>query len=191
MTQHQRRSNGWQANPQAVAAISARAGYDGHPDLGRYVDRDTWLTPPYILAGLGKFDLDPCASEHAPGWTGCQREYTKSDDGLRRTWQGRVFMNPPFSDTRPWLAYHAVHGCGISLVPASIESVVWREYVWPRAKAILMLHGRTRFCNPDGSTTTGRPLRSVCLIAWSQWDRKILEATEIAGVLLTEWVRTP
>lgn len=52
---------------------------------------------------------------------------------------------------------------------------------------ILLLHGRTRFCNPDGSTTTGRPLRSIALIAWSDEDARILAATGFAGVLLTSW----
>ena len=96
-------------------------------------------------------------------------------------------MNPPFSNTGPWIRKHAAHGQGISLVPASVESVVWREVVWRQAKAVLLLHGRTRFCNPDGSVTTGRPLRSIALIAWSDADAIVLKASALAGVLLAEW----
>jgi hypothetical protein len=96
-------------------------------------------------------------------------------------------MNPPFSNTIPWLARHAEHGNGVALVPASVESQVWREIVWKRAAAVLLLFGRTRFCNPDGSNTNGRPLRSVCLIGWSDVDARMLENTTMAGTLLRSW----
>lgn len=96
-------------------------------------------------------------------------------------------MNPPFSNTRAWLRRHARHGRGISLVPATVEATVWQQEVWPKAKAILLLSGRTRFCNPDGSNTTGRPLRSIALIGWSGADMDALSDSKLAGVLLTAW----
>ena len=177
---------GWKANPQAMAAVSRRTEYQGDPRLSEAVDGDTWLTPRYILSQLGDFALDPCAAAQNPTWV-CARHYTKDEDGLRRGWKGRVFMNPPFSNTTPWLVRHAEHANGISLVPASFESKVWREIVWKRAVAILLLHGRTRFCNPDGSSTTGRPLRAVSLIAWTLDDAAVLEISSLAGVLLKAW----
>lgn len=148
---------------------------------------DTWLTPQWILSQLGNFDLDPCAATQNPTWTGTMNHFTEEEDGLAQAWDGRVFMNPPFSKTTNWIRKHADHGNGISLVPATVESIVWREVVWKKAKAIFLLHGRTRFCRPDGSTTTGRPLRSVCLIAWSYPDAVVLQKSTYAGVLLTEW----
>lgn len=178
----------FEANPQAMAISKARRTYDGHPDLGAAVDRDTWLTPRYILDQLGAFDMDPCAADAAPLWV-APAAWTKAEDGLRQAWSGRVFMNPPFSDTAHWLEKHATHGRGISLVPAVAESNVWRKYVWAQARAVLMLHGRVRFCNPDGSATTGRPLRGVALIAWTPEDAAVLHATTLAGVLLEQWDR--
>jgi hypothetical protein len=173
-------------NPQALGAVSKRKSYDGDPRLGQAVDGDTWLTPRWILSQLGSFDLDPCAAAAAPDWV-ARHSYVLPLDGLEMTWFGRVFMNPPFSNTVPWLERHAEHGRGISLVSASTESTVWRELVWKKAQGILLLAGRTRFSNPDGSITTGRPLRPVCLIAWSPADREILEASTLAGVFLTSW----
>lgn len=173
------------ASPQAMAAVSKRGKSPGalaHIEA----DADTWLTPMWVLDRLGSFDLDPCATEYCPNRTAAKC-YTKIHDGLAQKWSGRVFMNPPFSNTAPWLEKHAAHGSGISLVPASVESQVWRRCVWPSAKAVLFMHGRTRFCNPDGSTTTGRPLRSIALIAWSDEDARILAAADFAGVLVTSW----
>jgi hypothetical protein len=166
-----------------MAAIRQSTVYDGHDLLGTNVDRDTWLTPRYIIEELGPFDFDPCPYVSNPQWV-CERYAT---DGLREPWIGRVFMNPPFSQTMRWLALHADHGLGISLVPASVESRVWRAHVWTKAKAVLLLHGRTRFCNPDGSATTGRPLRSIALIAWSDADAVILRNSQLAGVCLDTW----
>lgn len=176
-------------NPQAAAAVIARRGYDGHPELGCEVDQDTWLTPRYILDRLGPFDLDPCAAISNPGWV-ASRFYTKLDDGLTREWCGRVFMNPPFSQTSRWLARHSAHGLGMSLVPSTTESQTWRKCVWHNASAVLLLHGRVRFANPDGSATTGRPLRPVALIAWDSYERGVLERCGLAGVLLTDWRQT-
>jgi len=181
-----KRPTGWPANPQVMATVRRKVS-DGHPDLVQDADGDTWLTPRYVLGQLGHFDLDPCAAEQNPSWVGADRIFTVADDGLRRGWFGRVFMNPPFSNTEPWLRRHAQHGNGISLVPASVDSRVWRQVVWKQALAILLLHGRMRFCNPDGSNTTGRPLRSVALIAWHRDDVLMLEESTLAGVLLEIW----
>ena len=135
----------WKPNPQPMAALKVRTSADP--------DTDTWLTPRYVLSRLGKFDLDPCAAEANPGWTGAKRNFVESNDGLAQEWRGRVFMNPPFSNTAEWLERHAAHGDGISLVPATVEAIVWRDFVWKLAKAVLLTHGRMRFCRPDGSVT--------------------------------------
>lgn len=181
-----KRPTGWPANPQSMAAVSSHKTYSGHPELGAAVDGDTWLTPLFILSQLGPFDLDPCATPLNRGWV-APRQYTQEDDGLANPWAGRVFMNPPFSNTAQWLRKHATHGAGISLVPASVESQVWREVVWTGARGILLLHGRTRFSNPDGSATRNRPLRSIALIAWSPADAEILKSSSLAGVYLDSW----
>jgi len=170
-----------------MRAVSQRLEFTGDDRLGHQADPDTWLTPRYILDQLGAFDLDPCSAEQTPNWTEAKLCLTKMEDGLALRWRGRVFMNPPFSQTSRWLVKHAEHANGISLVPATVESIVWRKYVWQRAKAVLLLHGRTRFCNPDGSTTSGRPLRSIALIAWTEEDWRVLERSKLAGVLVSNW----
>jgi phage N-6-adenine-methyltransferase len=171
-----------------MASLNRKEPPDGLDCANRDVDADTWLTPLWLLRELGKFDLDPCAAIVNPHHV-CARIYTIADNGLTLPWNGRVFMNPPFSNTAQWLMKHAEHGNGISLVPATVESNVWREYVWPRARALFLLHGRTRFLNPDGSTTTGRPLRSIALIAWTDFDADVLKRSPFAGIFLDAWQR--
>lgn len=55
-----------------------------------------WYTPEYIIESLGgKFDLDPCAPK--TDWYTANRCFTKDIDGLSKDWEGRVFLNPPYT----------------------------------------------------------------------------------------------
>lgn len=57
-----------------------------------------WLTPPEILAALGPFDMDPCASQYQP-WRTAATQFTIEDDGLAREWAGRVKFRLPGGGT--------------------------------------------------------------------------------------------
>jgi hypothetical protein len=65
-----------------------------------------WFTPREIFDAFGlTFDLDP----YLPGpghWVPARKVYTEQDDGLHQSWEGLVFMNPPFGGRNgrvPWL----------------------------------------------------------------------------------------
>ena len=56
-----------------------------------------WYTPQYIIEALGgKFDLDPCAPFIE--WHTANKCFTKEIDGLSKVWEGRVFLNPPYTN---------------------------------------------------------------------------------------------
>lgn len=57
---------------------------------------DEWYTPKEIIESLGEFDLDPC-SPVKPLWQTAKVMYNKHDDGLKQKWEGRVWLNPPYS----------------------------------------------------------------------------------------------
>lgn len=54
-----------------------------------------------VLGVLGVIDLDPC-SPKVPT-VPAQKYYTLEDDCLKQDWEGRVYMNPPFSNPHPFL----------------------------------------------------------------------------------------
>jgi phage N-6-adenine-methyltransferase len=60
-----------------------------------------WYTPPkYIEAAqfvMGKIDLDPASSKIANEIVKATKYYSEEDNGLAKTWEGNVWMNPPYS----------------------------------------------------------------------------------------------
>lgn len=62
---------------------------------------DEWYTPAkYIEATrevMGAIDLDPASCALANETVKATQYYSKQDNGLKRPWHGRVWLNPPFS----------------------------------------------------------------------------------------------
>ena len=78
---------------------------------------DVWITPQWVITGIGVSDLDPCG--HLPDGTNpivktANNYFTEKEDGLKQKWFGSVFCNPPYSDLKAWLAkcaeYHRETG---------------------------------------------------------------------------------
>ena len=80
---------------------------------------DDWYTPSWIFAAAGLiFDLDVCAPVDPDRRTCPARAYlTPVEDGLMQPWEGFVWMNPPFSGSRPWVERFAEHRSGLALLP--------------------------------------------------------------------------
>ena len=116
---------------------------------------EDWGTPQALFEKLDarfQFDLDPCASNgeiaKAPLF------FTPEDDGLKQTWVGNVFLNPPWGKGSPiknWLIkagqeLQAGH-CNrvVALLPASVGTNWFNDYVMPYAAHIYFVRGRLAF----------------------------------------------
>jgi hypothetical protein len=141
---------------------------------------DEWLTPPELLAALGRFDLDPCSPITRP-WPTAARHYTIADDGLRQPWSGRVWLNPPYAHSAKWLARLAAHGHGTALVFARTETRLWFAHVWPNATALLFIRGRLSFHYVDGSRATADSGAPSVLIAYGAADAAVLARRPVPG----------
>lgn len=81
---------------------------------------DDYYTPAWVFERMGiEFDLDVCSPPGGVPWIPAKRYYTQADDGLLQPWEGRVWMNPPFSKGAPWVWKFIEHRNGICLVPHS------------------------------------------------------------------------
>lgn len=133
---------------------------------------DEWGTPWWLVKLLaeeftetGMFDLDPAADKYnckALGFFG------KEDDGLKHSWWGNVFCNPPYSNIGQWTAkcYNeaAIGNANVVLLAAARpDTRYWWDY--SRHGEVRFIKGRIRFIDPskDGKPT-GAPFPSAVII---------------------------
>lgn len=124
---------------------------------------DEWSTPIDYFATIeerfGPFDLDACArlkTSKAPKF------FSIETDGLKQSWFGKVWVNPPYSRPSEWCAKAAaemaVGNCEliVMLLPAAVDTNWFHDYVVPYARIELM-RGRLKFCDWTGEPVKGSP----------------------------------
>jgi phage N-6-adenine-methyltransferase len=143
---------------------------------------DQWFTPRFILDELYSFDLDPCTSENRP-WETAKYHYTKADNGLKKKWFGRIWLNPPYSrEAIKWLEKMSQHQSGIALIFARTETKWFKKYIWERGHGILFLYGRIYFYRENGKRAEANSGAPSCLVAYSELDANILKNCDIPGI---------
>lgn len=162
------------------------SGIGGHQSAASRTNE--WLTPPDVLAALGgaeSFDLDPCAPVVRP-WPMARQHYTIEDDGLIRPWQGRVWLNPPYSSDviGRWMGRLVQHGQGIALIFARTETKAFHETVWAAADALLFLEGRLHFHDVQGRRAKANGGAPSVLCAYGTTDADILAACGLPGAFV-------
>jgi DNA N-6-adenine-methyltransferase (Dam) len=150
---------------------------------------DEWYTPRWIFDAAGlTFDLDVCAPV-APEFRTCpaRRYLTVLDDGLIAPWNGLVWMNPPYSNSGPWVERFIRHGEGLALVPAANSS--WRGPLMRCADGVALVSVSTKLARPSiGSRLSsgfGRPDGSqvgypVALILAARGERAVSALEPVA-----------
>lgn len=121
---------------------------------------DEWYTPKRILDALPPMTLDPCSDESKA--TPCRMHYVLSEgnDGLDLNWRGRVWLNPPYSNTAKWLEKMSGEvesgrvQAVLALLPYRPEGY-WHDYVWPSLVALGHFRRRVRFEHPRGVPAEG------------------------------------
>ncbi len=107
-----------------------------------------WLTPPALIAALGKFDLDPCTPDTMP-WQTAAHRYTRRDDGLRQPWFGRCWVNPPCGSSA-WIRELREHGNGIALVSTRAATRMFVQARFPGARICVLRISDS--CRGEGGT---------------------------------------
>ena len=144
----------------------------------------TWNTPLYLYElikkerNINNYDTDPATNENNP--LGCKYFFTKEDDGLKQSWKGSVFINPPFTAKyngklrnltslfikEAWLRTQTEKNPEVSmvtmLIPARTDTIAFHRYIWKQPNVKLdFVKGRVKF----GTSKIGAPFGSM-IVDW-------------------------
>ena len=108
--------------------------------------------------------------------------YNREEDGLSKTWTGRVWLNPPYSQPLldNFMARMAEHNNGIALLFNRCDSRMFREYVLERATAIRFLYQRIKFHYPSGRRGNS-PRCGNIMVAYGEQNARILRECQLPG----------
>jgi DNA N-6-adenine-methyltransferase Dam len=163
----------------------ARRGW-AHPHLPNEGKTSEWYTPPHIFERLGlTFDLDPCAPNGGVPWVPATTHYSIEEDGLKRPWHGRVWLNPPYGkQAGAWVQRLANHGDGIALV-FSRTDVRWWHVAVPLATVVSFIEGRLTFIAGAGQSAPGNSGGPSALLAYGEVCARAVERSGLGLVYRT------
>ena len=131
-------------------------GTQGHVSIDR-----NWYTPEiYIEMArevMGGIDLDPASDLEAQKVVKAKQFIDKEANGLKQSWQGRIWLNPPWSDPQPWLEKLIAEEVdqAIVLTTNATETEWFQDFV-PQTDTVCFPRGRIKcYGHEDGSS----PLR--------------------------------
>jgi len=130
---------------------------------------DEWYTPAKYIdlarGVMGEIDLDPASCEQGQQNVQAKKFFTQEDDGLEQYWEGRVWMNPPYSKglmdkfvTKLCAECEAGHVTEAIVLTHNFSDTGWFRKLWDGASAVCLTYGRIKFESPDGvgsSPTSG------------------------------------
>lgn len=143
------------------------------PHIAYSSGNNEWYTPSeYIESAriiMGSIDLDPASSELANTIVKATSYFTRETNGLNKAWQGKIWLNPPYStDLIPLFIEKLVSEYdnenikeAIVLVNNATETK-WFQSLASIASAICFTFGRIKYWCPEG--TFGAPLQGQALI---------------------------
>jgi DNA N-6-adenine-methyltransferase (Dam) len=130
-----------------------------------------YFTPTELVCAareaMGGIDLDPASHYAANRLHRIPDFYDQNSNGLRPdvTWAGRVWMNPPYGNNRPWFEKLQRHYEAGDVEQACYLAPMWvfitalaHQTIMPYVKALLLLTPTPRFWgNPDLRTGRNDP----------------------------------
>ncbi len=149
-----------------------------------------WYTPikyiELVRKVLGAIDLDPASCEYANKTVGATKFFTSENDGLKKNWHGRVFLNPPYGrkligkfidKLKTEFVQGHISEC-IVLINNATETT-WFNDITEIASAVVFTHGRIKFNSEIKESKT--PLQGQAFLYIGKNAEKFLEVFQAIG----------
>ncbi len=155
---------------------------------------DEWYTPPqYVEAArevMGGIDLDPASNDIAAQWINATSYYTIHDNGLAKSWEGRVWMNPPYSQPLVSQFFEKLlnefeKGAvseAIALTNNNTDTA-WFHRVMQDVQALCFTRGRIKFLF-EGINKKGRPTQGQVFYYLGPAPQRFVEVFSQFGTCL-------
>lgn len=189
---------------RAVAMLSD-AEEDGEGQHGRVIplfnnleSSDSWYTPAPIIevarAAMGGIDLDPASSTEANEVVRAKEFFTEEDNGLKRDWWGRVWLNPPYgrdddhaSKAGIWTSYLVEQYEQGSVTEATLlvnskTDTLWWAPLWV-VGTICFLSERVVFGTPGGSKPAS-PVHASALVYMGRKPKRFIKYASKLGAVV-------
>lgn len=142
---------------EASIAQKVPRGKNPHGDSNACVE---WYTPKrYIEMArdvLGNIDLDPASNDVAQQWIKASQYFNAAEDGLKQSWHGRIWCNPPYGrQVHKWLEkgldsyQQKTIDCAIFLLNRT--GAAWYKTLIKRVTAICEVKKRISFVDASGT----------------------------------------
>ena len=154
-------------------------------------DSDEWYTPEEITRTaahvMGSIDLDPASCELAQTVVQAAAYYTKIEDGLHQTWQGNVWLNPPYSQPQAWVdklfkEMQAGRVTQAIVLVNNATETAWFQRLLGEAKFACFPSRRLAFWRHDHSNVGAR--QGQCLFYFGNRPEAFYSAFGATGVVL-------
>lgn len=169
------RASGEPLTRKMVAAAGREARGASSPKVVHYSGDYERVSPPHIVEAarrvMGGIDLDPASREEANQVVKAERYYTEHEDGLKRAWRGRVWLNPPYKGSLVQafvfrLIEHVEAGkvSEAILLTNNSTDTIWWQAAAAHALACCLPAGRLGFLTAGLKPVGGSPIQGQAIL---------------------------
>ena len=162
------------------------------PHVANHSGENDWYTPAEYIAKakevMGDIDLDPASSRVANETVRARAFYTAENSGLLVNWNGRVWMNPPYS--RGLIGKFIDKLCqefddgrvsSACVLVNNATETAWFQRIGDYSSAVVFLRGRVKFIDKRGNAT-GSPLQGQSILYLGDSPSSFIDAFGCMGL---------
>lgn len=167
-----------------------------HNHRAQGTGENEWYTPERYIemarSVLGGIDLDPASSTKAQEVVGARAFFSRSQDGLRQPWGGRVWLNPPYSQpdignfVNKLIDERAADRIDAAIMLThNYTDTAWFHTAADIADAICFPRGRIKFVDAEGGTCA--PTQGQAFFYYGEEAGKFAEVFKDIGQIFFPW----